>query len=82
MKLLALLIVAGLAAAPKRPAPLKKTWYSPRELLPVLAERDGIRWAKGEKTQPTVKTFAQLGLSRIHGEMSPENSTRAHRCLL
>ena len=33
------------AQAPKRDITLEKAWYTPVELLTVLAERDGIRWA-------------------------------------
>ncbi len=39
----ALLLLVALA--PVQPAPLEKAWYSPHELLPVLAARDGIQWA-------------------------------------
>ncbi len=34
--------------APAQPAPLENAWYSPHELLPALAARDGIRWAVPE----------------------------------
>jgi hypothetical protein len=47
MNLAAVLLLAGLAAAEGQ-APLAKAWYSPQELLPVLAERDGLRWAMPE----------------------------------
>jgi HEAT repeat protein len=36
------------AIAPGQPAALEKAWYSPHELLPALATRDGIRWAMPE----------------------------------
>src|SRR5262245_15200614 len=36
---------AVLVAAVTVSAPLEKAWYAPHELLPVLARRDGIRWA-------------------------------------
>src|SRR5262245_6635721 len=39
-----LLVVAGVAGADPS-LPLEKAWYSPHELLPALAQRDGIRWA-------------------------------------
>ena len=42
----ALLLLVALA--PAQPTPLDKAWYSPHELLPALAARDGIRWALPE----------------------------------
>jgi hypothetical protein len=45
MNHLAALVVACSVAVPERPAPLDKAWYSPHDLLPLLAARDGIRWA-------------------------------------
>jgi len=36
------------AQAPKREAPLEKAWYTPAELLTLLAQRDGIQWALPE----------------------------------
>ena len=45
----ALLFLFALSPAqPPAPAPLEKAWYSPHELLPALAARDGIRWALPE----------------------------------
>src|SRR5687767_9336615 len=35
-------------AALDRPAPLERRWYTPHELLPSLAQRDGLRWAMTE----------------------------------
>ena len=43
---LAFLLLA--VGAPEQPRPLEKSWYSPHELLPLLAQRDGIRWAMPE----------------------------------
>lgn len=40
--------VATALAIPEQAAPLEKSWYSPAELLTLLAERDGIRWALPE----------------------------------
>ncbi|MBI1913426.1 MAG: hypothetical protein HYS12_01520 [Planctomycetes bacterium] len=48
MNHLAVLLVLVSVAAPDRPRPLEKAWYSPHELLPALARRDGIRWALPE----------------------------------
>ncbi len=48
MNCLALWIVAGVVVAADKPAPLEKSWYSPHELLPILAARDDIRWAMPE----------------------------------
>ena len=45
MNHIAVLVVALSIAAPDQSKPLDKAWYSPHELLPALAERDGIRWA-------------------------------------
>src|SRR5215831_20043226 len=42
-----LLAVIGVGVR-DRPAPLEEAWYSPHELLPALAARDGIRWALPE----------------------------------
>src|SRR5438046_722701 len=41
---------AGEAGAqePKRDVPLEKAWYTPAELLTVLAQREGIQWALPE----------------------------------
>ncbi len=36
------------ALGPAQPAPLDRAWYSPHELLPVLAGREDIRWALPE----------------------------------
>ena len=43
-----LLVVALAPAQPPVPGPLEKAWYSPQELLPVLAGRDDVRWALPE----------------------------------
>ena len=48
---------------------------------PRLGRHDDGVTPKGQITQPTVTTFAQLGLARIHGEISAQNSTRARRFL-
>src|SRR5262245_31409925 len=48
MKLLTIFVVALSVAVHGQAAPLEKTWYSPHELLPALARRDGIRWAMPE----------------------------------
>src|SRR5262245_36886162 len=48
MNHLAVLVATLTLAVPERPAPLDKAWYSPHELLPLLARRDGIRWAMPE----------------------------------
>jgi hypothetical protein len=45
---ISLVSVATALAIPEQAAPLEKSWYSPSELLTVLAERDGIRWAMPE----------------------------------
>src|SRR5262245_17980758 len=36
------------AFTPGQLVPLEKAWYSPHELLPLLASRDGIQWAMPE----------------------------------
>ncbi len=42
----ALVLVVALAPAqPPAPAPLEQAWYSPHDLLPVLAGCEDIRWA-------------------------------------
>src|SRR5215470_10692538 len=46
MNCLAFLMMA--VALPGATEPLAKSWYSPHELLPALAARDGIRWAMPE----------------------------------
>jgi hypothetical protein len=48
IRLCVLVAALGVALLPERSAPLEKAWYSPHELLTVLAERDGIRWALPE----------------------------------
>src|SRR6516162_3197853 len=52
MKYLTVLFVAVVAitalAVPEQAKPLEKAWYSPHELLPALATRDGIKWAMPE----------------------------------
>jgi HEAT repeat protein len=48
MNHLAALVLAFGVAGPEQPNPLEKAWYSPHELLPALALRDGIRWAMPE----------------------------------
>jgi HEAT repeats/PBS lyase HEAT-like repeat len=48
MNHLAGLVVVLHVAALDGSAPLEKAWYSPHELLPALARRDGIRWAMPE----------------------------------
>jgi len=45
--LVTLLFVSSLHAADTH-KPIAKAWYSPAELLTLLAERDGIRWALPE----------------------------------
>src|SRR5262249_41911412 len=45
--LTALVVLAGLGV-PERPGSLEKAWYSPHELLPVLARRAGFHWAMPE----------------------------------
>ena len=44
-------------ALPDKSGPIDKAWYSPPELLALLAERDGIRWALPE----SVAGRAQVG---------------------
>jgi HEAT repeat protein len=41
-------LLAAVLAVPEKAAPLDTMWYSPQELLPALATRDGIRWALPE----------------------------------
>src|SRR5262245_2401713 len=48
MNALPFLLVALAPAEPAAPAPIEKAWYSPHELLPALAARDGIKWAMPE----------------------------------
>src|SRR5215475_3663293 len=48
MNHLGLLVLALGVEVPAQPKPLEKAWYSPHELLPALAQRDGIRWAMPE----------------------------------
>lgn len=43
-----ILLLASCVAADDAPKPIDKGWYNPVELLTVLAERDGIRWAMPE----------------------------------
>src|SRR5262245_21240183 len=43
-----ILFVALSLAQPPASVPLDTAWYSPHELLPVLAARDGIQWALPE----------------------------------
>src|SRR5262245_21048347 len=61
MHCLTLLLVAGVVAAPDRPAPLDRAWYAPHELLPLLAARDDIRWAMPDML---------AGLARVGGDVS------------
>jgi hypothetical protein len=42
------LLLLAVSVVPERAAPLDRAWYSPHELLPILAARDGIRWAMPE----------------------------------
>lgn len=48
--LLGIAVAAALltAAPPGWKLPIEKAWYTPTELLPRLAERDGLRWAMPE----------------------------------
>src|SRR5262245_52797307 len=61
MNCLTMLIVAGVVAAPDKPAPLDGAWYSPHELLPRLATRDDVRWAMPEML---------AGRARVGGDVS------------
>lgn len=58
---LAALTLAVAVAPPPAPAPLPKAWYSPHELLPALAARDGFRWAMPE---------ALAGRALVDGKLS------------
>src|SRR5438309_5458856 len=68
MNPLFLLLVSVAVAAPERAAPLEKAWYSPHELLPALAARDGIRWAMPE----TLAGRAWVGGSYSHKALLDE----------
>ncbi len=58
-------------AAIERPGALERRWYSPRELLPRLAERDGFHWAMPE-------TLA--GLALVGGEATSTHATLDGAC--
>src|SRR5450631_262477 len=46
--MIATFLVDPLVASAQVPKPLEKAWYTPAELLPALAQRDGIQWALPE----------------------------------
>jgi hypothetical protein len=70
---LVLLLMASpvLAAQPKRDVAIEKAWYTPIELLTLLAERDGVRWTLPE-------TLA--GRALVGGETTTSNGLLDSAC--
>jgi hypothetical protein len=63
---------AEAAAALDRAAPLDRRWYTPHELLPRLAERDGLRWAMPE----TLAGLALIGGDPVTARAALDDACR------
>lgn len=64
----ATILVVLVAAAPGQTSAIEQAWYSPHELLPLLAARDGVQWAMPE----TLAGRAWVGGDLSHKEALDE----------
>ncbi|KKK78717.1 hypothetical protein LCGC14_2840750, partial [marine sediment metagenome] len=68
-------VAAGSESAHDRPGPLPRQWYTPHQLLPALAQRDGIAWAMPE----TLAGLALVGGDAVSARTALDEACKGWR---
>src|SRR5262249_46743047 len=66
-----LLTIANPCQAADNPAPIEKAWYSPHDLLPLLAQRADFTWAMPETL---------TGLALVGGDAASSDALLDQAC--